>query len=322
MAVREFVLMVQESAYKTPVGSPVLGTSMVYPRLSESDAFSVRDSPILVPVMRGGGINTKAYTIAGKQECSGALKMVMCYSTAAFLLGWATQPMNAGQTTPYTTTEPPNDLASMTFYHGITLSDGTIKRRAWLGCKCEGFSLSCSADSPLMIGTFQIRASTPQGNQFDSSTDPTSGTFPAPADTAFPVDAIIFQHLAAGLTVGSSRTQFDAWGLDSKYSMDPKWFESRFVSVHRFWGRATTMTLTNYYKPSPTDRTSYEGVAAQSVIAAFTNGTHTLTFALNAQNIFSKVDDQLGIDKVFMQSDSIDNQWDASAGGDFNFTYA
>lgn len=320
MAVREFVLLVQESAYKTPVGSPVLGTSMIYPRLSESNAMTMRPKPITVKVPRGGGQATMAYTKSSKTECVGTLKLVLCYSQAAFLLGWATTPINAGQTSPYVTTEPPGDLASMSLYHAIARSDGTIKRRVYLGTKCEGWSIANSSDSQLAILTLNIRASTPQGNQFDSSTDPNSTIFPAPADTAFPTDPLLFDDLAGGVSIASSRTQFDMLNLESKHAMDPKFFESRYMSVHRFWGRATTLAIANYYKPTPDDRTTYEGVTVGAVSATWNNGTHTVVAQLNAQNVYTAADDDLGIDKCYMESMSMDNQWDASAATDVGFT--
>jgi hypothetical protein len=313
-------MLVQESAYKTPVGSPVLGTSMIYPRLSDSNAFTMRAKPNQVRVPRGGGQATNAYVVSAKTDLEGTLKIVLCYSQAAFLLGWATTPINAGQTLPYVTTEPPGDLASMAIYHAILRSDSTLKRRVYLGSKVVSWTLENSADSPLLMLTLNIRASTPQGNIHDSSTDPNSTVFPAPADTAFPTDAVLFTHLAGGVTLsGSARTQFDSLRLSATHATDPKTFESVYVNVHRFWGRETTLAMTNYYKPTPDDRSTYEAVTVGSNTIVWTGASHTITATMNAQNVFTTVDDDLGIDKCFMQSAEMLNNWDASAGGDISF---
>ena len=111
---------------------------------------------------------------------------------------WAAQTINAGQTTPWVTTEPPGDLASVSIYHAITRSDGTIKRRVYLGCKVDGWDLDVSEDSTIATLSLDISGSTPQGNQFDSSTDPTAGTFPAPTDSPQPVADValrVYQRL-------------------------------------------------------------------------------------------------------------------------------
>jgi hypothetical protein len=320
MAPREFVLLVHESAYKTPVGSPVLGTSSLYLRLAESNALTMRPKPIHVPVQRGGGQTNRAYTKATRQECTGTLKVILCYSQAAFLLGWAATPINSLQTLPYVTTEPVGDLASMAVYHAITTADGTIKRRVYLGTKVEGWNIACTGEAPLAVLTLNLRASTPQGNQFDSSVDPTAVTFPPPSDTNFPIDPLLFTDLNGFVTVGTSRTQFDAITLDSKHTMDPKFFENRYLNVHRFWGRDTTIELTNYYKISPDDRTVFEGVTPETVTAEWSGGTHTVVFTMNAQNVFNKVDDDLSLEKCYMQNLGIDNQWDPTAAGDIGFT--
>ena len=91
-----------------------------------------------------------------------------------------------GQTAPWTTTEPAGDLASVAIYHAIARSDGSIKRRVYLGCKVDGWDVEVSEDGTIATLSLDISGSTPQGNQFDSSADPTAVTFPAPTDAQMP----------------------------------------------------------------------------------------------------------------------------------------
>src|SRR4051812_40001572 len=138
--VREFVMFVKESAYKVPKTTPVVWTQAstyglansdaYYGRLPGSNQFTMRMRPIgLVTVPYGGGIDIPAFTVSDKQECVGRYTSIASVSTLPFFLSWAGVRINAGQTSPWVTTEIPGDLASASIYHGIQLSDGTILRK-------------------------------------------------------------------------------------------------------------------------------------------------------------------------------------------------
>ena len=317
MAAREFLYIVQESAFKTPATSPTLGTQAIYIRLDGSNAFTMRPKPIQVAVPYGGGKAINAFRVSDKTECKGTLKCLLYADQAAFLLGWGLTFINNAQTAPWTTTEPIGDLASCAVYHAIQRSDGTIKRRVYLGTKVVGVSIDCSADSQIATLSLELQASTPQGNQFDSSTDPNGTTFPAPADTSYPTDPYLFIHTAGYLSIASSRTQFDSVSIAVKNVIAAEWFENRYANIIRCFGRDTTLAANLYYKPSPDDRTVYESSASESVSLEFNNTAHTLTFTMNAQNVYTSLDDDLPIDGVYMQKLTASNQWDASAGSDF-----
>src|SRR5271165_2382246 len=185
---REFLMLVQESAFKVPVSSPVVyptaSASAFYVRLDGANVFTMRPRPVMVAVPYGGGVAIDAFRVSDKIECKGRL-VTKLYAgpLSQFLLQWGGQQINSGQTSPWTTTEPAGDLASVSCYHAITRSDGTIKRRVYLGTKVDGFDVDVSEDGTIATLSMDLSASTPQGNQFDSSTDPTAGTFPAPTDS-------------------------------------------------------------------------------------------------------------------------------------------
>ena len=134
----------------------------------------------------GGGVAIDAYAIADKIACQGQLTIPLSIGQAPFWLSWAGIRI-AGGTAPWTTSEPNGDLASCSVYHGIIEFDGTVKRRVYLGCKVDSWTIACSEASTVATLTMQISGSTPQGNQFDSSADPSSGTFPIPSDNMLPV---------------------------------------------------------------------------------------------------------------------------------------
>lgn len=318
MAAREFLWVVKESAYKTKMASPTAGTDSIFIRLDGANAFSMRAKPIQTQVAYGGGYATNAFTVSDQIECKGQLQTKLYASQAKLLLDWAATPINSGQTSPWTTTEPAGDLASCSVYHAIMRSDGTYKRRLYKGAKVNSGSVEVTRDGKIATLSLDLQASTPEGNAFDSSTDPDATAFPAPAETAYPTDPYLFIHTAGNFTLGTSRTQFSAFKISWTNKMDPRWFENRFVNIHRFLGRESTLDATLYYKPSPNDRTSFEGLTAQSLSLALANGAKTTTFTFNAQNVLKDLDDDLPLDKVYEQKISVANYYDPTAASDWS----
>jgi hypothetical protein len=327
---REYLLIVQESAYKTPVVSPVVYTNVLtyntatamYIRLDGSNAFTMRPRPVMVNVPYGGGFAVDAYAVSDKQEVKGQLTCKLSIGQAPMLLGWAAGRINSGQTSPWTTTEPPGDLASCSVYHAIQRSDGTYKKRVYLGTKVDSWSIACSEESTVATLTLGLTASTPQGNQFDSSSDPTSA-FPAPAENNYASDPYVFVHTGGDISIGgSTRTQITDLTIAATNVMSKRYFNSsHYLNLIRFLGRKTTTAVKLLYAPSPDDRTSYEGVASEAVSVEFNNGTHTMTIALNAQNVFGPFEDDLALTDMYFQGSTLANLWDPSATADVGFTF-
>ena len=253
---REFLYLVQESAYKTPVATPIVyptaSANAFYLRLDGANTFTMRPRPVMVAVPYGGGVAIDAFRVSDKIECKGRL-VTKLYAGALsqFLLQWGGQQINTAQTSPWTTTEPAGDLASVSCYHAITRSDGSIKRRVYLGCKVDGWNVEVSEDSTIATLSLDISGSTPQGNQFDLSTDPTAVTFPPPTDPQLPTNPYVFIHASGGLTIGSARTQFQSLKLASKNVIARRFWANRFVNLMRWVGRSTTLEAVNFYAPSP-----------------------------------------------------------------------
>ena len=101
---REFLMLVQESAYKTPATAVVWPTGSAtafYIRMDGSNAFTMRPRPVMVTVPYGGGLAVDAFRVADKLECKGKLTTKLYAGPLSeFLLGWAAKQINTGQTSP------------------------------------------------------------------------------------------------------------------------------------------------------------------------------------------------------------------------------
>src|SRR5271157_3385517 len=326
---REFLLLVQESAYKTPVTTPIVwptaSANAFYIRLDGANVFTMRPRPVMVAVPYGGGVAIDAFRVSDKIECKGRLTTKLYAGPLSqFLLSWAAMTISGG-TSPWTTTEPNGDLASVACYHAIQRSDGTIKRRVYLGTKVDGWDIDVSEDGTIATLSMDLSASTPQGNQFDSSTDPTAGTFPAPTDAQMPnagaTGPYVFTHASGGLTIGSARTQFQSLKLSSRNVLARRFWANRFINLMRFVGRSTTLEAQNFYASSPDDRTAYEGLTAETTTLVLSNTTHSITATLNATSVITQFEDQLPLNDLYTQTMTVTNQWDPSAGSDLALTF-
>lgn len=332
---REFLWVVEESAYKTPAVTPTTwttGTSFglanaqgYYCRLDQGNAFTVRPRPVQVSIPYGGGFATEAVRVSDKQEVKGKLSLILTVGQMPFWLSWAGVNISGG-TSPWTTSEPNGDLASCAVYHAIQRSDGSYKRRVYLGTKVEGWDLMVSEESTDVRLNLDLVASTPQGNQFDSSTDPTSGTFAAPADNNFPIDPFVFVHAGGSNFItygGAARTQFTELHISVRNRLARRFFANRYIQMLRFMGRKTSVSSKLWYPGSgQDDRTHYEGLSPETVSIELNNGTHGFTMGLNSQNIFDPFEDDLPLDDLYFQASTEANLWDATAGSDFTLTIA
>ncbi len=333
-APREYLMIQEESAFKTPAAQTIWTTatsyglanaSAYYIRLDGGNAFTMRPRPAgTVTVPYGGGFDVPAYMVSDKQECKGNLTLKLCVGQAPFLLNWAFARINGAQTAPWVTTENIGDLASCSIFHATVRPDGSVQRRVYLGAKVDSANFGISEGST--VGTLQlgISASTPQGNQFDSSSDPVVGTFPIPLDTYFPVDPYVFLHAGGSSFVtygGAVRTQFTDLTISTQNILARRWFANRYVQLLRLVGRKTTVASKLMYPlAAQNDRALYEGLNSETLSIELNNGTHGFTFGFNAQNVFSPFEDDLALSDLYFQTSTENNLWDPSAGSDFTLT--
>jgi hypothetical protein len=332
---REFLLICQESAYKVPVATPVVWTTgtayntatAYYIRLDEGNAFGMRARPQEVEVPYGGGLAIGAYRVSDKIECRGNLQCKLTAGIAPFLLGWATTRVDAARTLPWPNAEPPGDLASCAVYHAIMRSDGTFRRRVYLGCKVDSMSLDISTDSQVGTLNLGLSGSTPQGNVYDSSIDPPATAFPEPADNNLPVDPYLFVHTAGNVSIGGTiRDYITQLTVNVANTLARNFFNQRFIQALQFTGRDTTLATRLQYRPTPDDRATYEGqmpygVTPIAVHFTLANGTNSLELQMNANNVMDPLDEDLALDDIYFQSSTHNNMWDATAHQDFAFLF-
>lgn len=316
---KRFLTITQEAAFGVyHVASPVA----INLRLDTPDSFRVMTVPEFWTIMSGSGFAVPALYGTQTTGLAATLRTPLDYAQASFLLGWSFTRINAGQTAPWTTTEIAGDLASCTCDYGWTNVDGTLRTKRFLGTKVATARLTGSRSSPVVYLELGLVASTPQGNTFDSSPDP---TLSAPADSTFPTTPVLFQHARGGLTINNvAHTNFQSLTLNVQNRLKAYFDESRFANLIRMNGRGTTLSGNSRLKASPDDRAAYESATtlASANTLVFANGTHTITFTLNAQNYFSSINEHFPLDEEIYYDWTVQNQLDPAATEDFHFTYA
>ena len=291
---REWVYIVQESAWQTPMTSPVAWTTSgtfglanfgaAYVRLDGGNKFTMRARPTgTVTTSHGGGFDVPAYMTSDKQEVKGQLTLQLTVGQSPMWLNWWLSRM-VGGTAPWTSTILAGDLASCSVYHAITRSDGSIKRTVYPGTKVDSGTLSVSEGSTIVTLALNLTAATKQGNQFDSSSDPDGTILPAPADNNFPVDPYVFINAGGSSYVtfaGAVRTQFTELTLSVQNELARKYFANRYLQLLTFLGRKTTLSTKLLYPGSgQDDRSLFEGLTSEAVSIEMNNGTHGFTIGM------------------------------------------
>lgn len=313
----EWLEVVVESAYGVPKTSPVAGTDSLYIRLSGPNRFTMRTKPKKRKIVGGGGYAVPAFAVSDQFETMGDLSLELSYTQASVLCDWAITRINSGQTTPWTTTEPPGDLASCTIYHGTMRDDGTVRKRQYNGVKVTNWNLPITAETGTGLLKLGLRAK-------KAGPDPTSLAV-APADTAFPTDLVLFyQASGAILKATVALTLVEGVTMSATNGLDARYYLSQYLTLDRLKGRAAKAELDVQYTSSPEWRTLYEALTSEALSFAWTNTTHTIAFDYNTNNLVDDVGDDLTPGKVYNQKVTYENQWDTSVGGstgDVTFTF-
>lgn len=321
---REWLYVVRESALGTPKASPVLGTDSTYIRLIDGNSFSMYAKPIIEEIPYGGGFAVTAEAISDHYECKGQLKTKLYPTQAQLLLDWATSRINSGQTSPWTTTELPGDLASMSVYHAIRQADGTYNRKVFGGCKVAGAKIEVSRQSTTAMLTLDLVACSQTGEATQTG-DPTTTPFPDPTDASYPTSPYTFFMTAGQMSIGgSTRTQYEDLTLNIQNVLDGQWFESNHLTILPFLGRASTLDTTLYLKISPDDRSAFEAITANAASVTLQNGVtgQNLTIQYNGQNTITDLPYDLPLNQVFKQKMTLKNRFDVSATQDLSFSLA
>jgi hypothetical protein len=330
---REFLMIVEESAYGTPAASPVVWTqstayglshaSAYYIRLPGDNQFTMRMRPTgIVRIPYGGGVATDAAMLCDKQECKGQLTCHLSISQAPFLLSWAGVPSN-GSTTPWTYTATVGDLLSCSIYHAIIEFDGTVKRTVYPGCKVDAWSIGCSEGSTIATLTLQISGQKATGNTFDSSSDPTSGTFPEPTDANLPIDIFEWIHTSGAITIGGeARANITELNIACTNKLARSWYNSRYIQYLALLGQDLKVSSRLQYVSTVNDRQLYYQLAAEAMSIGFNNGTHGFVLNCNSTNIYDPLEDDLKLADTYYQTQTSNTLWDVTAGSLYGLTFS
>lgn len=329
MASREYACLVIESAYGVPKSTPATGTDRFYLRLDGANSFTMQALPLPGTIMYGGGRATPALYYSDQKNTVGRLTGIVYGSDAGVfaktLLDWALTPVNSGRTTPWATTDasylmPVGDLASMSIYHAKQQNDSTYDLRRYGGVKVMGGSLECSRQSPLLRFSFDIQGIRDDLNAAGAVAHPDGTEFPAPAETEYPTSPFLFSHTAGALKIGSVRTQYDSVSLRFANAMDPKWFESTYITLIKFCGRTTTLAANLHMKATPDDLAAIQAGTAQDSELSWNNGSKTIKIDLLGANYFTGLGRDLGLNTVYKWDVTLTNFWDATTANDIAVT--
>jgi hypothetical protein len=320
----EALMLVKESALGTVMATPVAGTDSIYIRLTDDNSFGIMPKPQTVTVPYGGGQAIDAEMLSDFTECTGNLSTLLYPTQALFILSWALARINAGQTSPWTTTERPGDLASVSCYHAYMMNDGTIKRQRYAGTKVTSLRLEASRGDTRWKCTLGLTAQKNIGNPVDASADPDATEFPLPGDADLPVGPYLFTHSSGGLLLGTGsgtvRSQYESLALNVANTIDARPFESRWVQVMEWHGRRSTLDVELRLKVTPDDKTAYEALTAQTCKLTLTQGARSVVLDYKGANKLGNLDRNLPLNKVATRRLTIANLYSSAAGTDIDFT--
>jgi hypothetical protein len=321
MAAREFLWIVKESALGTVMSTPAAGTDSIYIRLIDGNSFGMVTEPVIEEIPYGGGFAVTAEAISDHYGCKGQLKTKLYPSQAPLLLALLATRVSGSGTAPWTTTEPDGDLASVSVYHAIQFSNGTIRRKRYAGVKANGGRIEVSRQSTTAMLMLDLQACRSYGNQMDSSSDPTAMEFPAPAETDYPLNPYTFKNTGGNLKIASTVTQYESIAIAIQNALDGRWFETSYLTVNKFCGRRSTLDADLYFKASPDRRAAYEALTAEDVELTFDNGTNTAKIDFNGKNTITKLNYDTPLDKAFMEKLSLVNRYDPSIPDDVTLSF-
>jgi hypothetical protein len=308
----EYLWLVEESAYGTPVASPVVGTSQFLVPLVDSNSFAMTEDPEFQEIAYGGGLDVVADVVADTRTVKGSLSTLGYPLLTKWLLQAAVTRVNAGQTSPWVTTEPVNDLASISVYHLIRGRDGSWLSYSYPGTKIAGINLSVSRQDPKL----KLKLDLVGQKEFPNAADSSAALTPpaAPTEAQYPRGPYLFSH-TGGLVLlgGSALTRYTDLTVDIKNKLDPQCYESRWVQTLGAKGREATADAGLLLTSASNLRATYQAVTSQGLSVAFNDGTTTTTIAFNSNAHVNKLGFDLPLGKEFMQKATFRPKWDRSA---------
>lgn len=308
----------QESALLTPSAAP---TATIWPLLSAPDSFKIMTTPAYYKVMDGMGWATVRKSGTETTGLGATLTIPVPVSEAEFLMGWAFQRIVGGGTPkPWATTEPVGDLASCRLVYNWSNFEGSIRTKAFKGCKVAAASFGASRTSPVVMMTLQLVGCVPDGNSYDGTADPATAL---PLPSVYKDDFLLFHHLRGGLTIGGgTRTNFESFEFSVQNALKAYFDEYRFANAVRIGGRSASLKAKLRLKEDSDDREKWEDGESQAAKLEFNDSVKKITIDLKAKNWVDQLDEMFPADEEIYYDLALANHTDGAAGADFTLTVA
>ena len=326
MSVAQVVRVVRESAYGTTKTSPVAGTDAFYINCTESNSFNATAVPVPFLTPYGGTFDDPADLTIDHFNVTGRLSTLLYPDQCKFWMDLAVQRINAGQSVPWTTTEPPGDLASFTLYHAMKTRAGTWKRMKFLGGKVAGLEISVSRSQPRATLNLDLVFQKVAGHSADSSSDPDATEFPLPAESDYASGPYTISETTGEFRRdGTAISSYQSLSIRINNRLHPLHEETKWLKTCGAHGREATIAADALYKTSPDHLADLQAGTARSYVVKFTKGTKVLTIDFNDNNHISAAAFNIPLGQEIRQNITVMNKWDraanSGAGGDVDYTY-
>ena len=120
--------------------------------------------------------------------------------------------------------------------------------------------------------------------------------------------------MTIGTGSGTARTTFDSLSMNCTNQLMTRFWANRYVTFSQFVGRNLTVSLNSFYVSSPDDRSQYEQLGAQLATIVLGDGTHSITFTMNTNNIITTFEDHLPLADIYTQTMTLTSQFDPAYG--------
>ena len=84
----------------------------------------------------------------------------------------------------------------------------------------------------------------------------------------------------------------------------------------------SSLVAENWYTNAPDDRIGYEALTVQTPVSfqLYNSGTAAITWNFETNSVFTSITDQLPLNDLYLQTMTVQNQWDAANSTDYTLT--
>lgn len=304
----------------------------VYIQLTDSNAFTLRPSPVRWTIRSAGGYNRRVLSGSFKTLTTGALNNLVVFGGQASSLWFG----GFSWLMPYSYTASGStvyELPSCSIDHVIADESGSFTQvtKRYLGVKVAAWSFTSNSDASLArLSLTSLFAKSFQNSGFSPaiSSDPAYSSYPS--DPPY-----VHQHASSDVTFQATggtpnnryQSGFDQFTMNVRHMLDPRFFNSTQIAYLRYCGRDVDYSVTFPYLITPVnDRvvlfessSTLTGVTPVTAHITYSiPGTgHTFKFNFQTNSLVGTISDDLNFNQLFMQNLTGWSQVDSSSLSDF-----